>query len=108
MKSRLVILIFGGLLGFSPVFAQETKHEEHQSVKTEPVTKTAPTKADAMKCCEGMDRAGGMKDEMKAKMEKKQQAMKEKVAEKMKAKRMENIKTEGEKPGQTTKDAHAH
>jgi hypothetical protein len=103
MKSRVVILVLGGVLGLSPAFAQESKHEEHKDAKPEPAKKAAPAKTDAMKCCEGMDKTGGTKDAMKAKMEK-MPAMKEKMAEKMKAKQVKN----GEKKGEAAKDEHGH
>lgn len=106
MNSRLGILVLGGILSISPVFAQEPKHDEHKEAKPEPAKKASP-----MKCCEGMDKMGGMKDDKEAKTEK-MRAMKEKMAEKMKAKKTEITKTKelksGEKEKEATKDAHDH
>jgi hypothetical protein len=111
MNSRLGILALGGILSISPVFAQEPKHDEHKEAKPEPAKKASPGKMDAMKCCEGMDKMGGMKDDKEAKTEK-MRAMKEKMAEKMKAKKTEITKTKelksGEKEKEATKDAHDH
>jgi hypothetical protein len=111
MNSRLGILVLGGILSISSVFAQEPKHDEHKEAKPEPTKKASPGKADAMKCCEGMDKMGEMKDDKKAKTEK-MRAMKEKMAEKMKAKKAEITKTKelksDEVEKEATKDAHDH
>jgi len=83
------------------IFAQETKEE-----KPAPAKKAeAPAKADAMKCCEGMEKMGEMKGEVKAKMEK----MKEKMADKMAEKNTKvQTKESKDEKSQPAKDAHQH
>ena len=109
--NRLAFLILIGLLAFSPAIAQEHQHGDKKDEQQTPVKKDpASAKADAKKCCEGMDKSE-MKDDMKAKMEK-MKAMKEKMAQKMKARGMEGSKSkdapDAEKKSEASKDAHAH
>jgi hypothetical protein len=94
-------------LSCSPAFAQEHQHGDKKDEPQAPAKKdAAPAKAEAKKCCEGMD-----KSEMKAKMEK-MKAMKEKMAEKMKAKGMEGINSKDAQDGEIkiepSKETHAH
>ena len=94
------------LFVYAPAVAQERQHDRHQAQKEAASVKPATTK-----CCEGMDKMGGMKgsmpmqDDMKAKMEK----MKEKMAGKMseKAMKMQTKESKVEKD-QSTQDAHQH
>jgi hypothetical protein len=109
MNKICTMIILSGLLITAPLFAQGTteehKHEDHQSAKPAPAEpEKSPTKADAMKCCEAMEKNAGSKEgapaksEMKAKMEK----MKEKMAEKMK-------ETKGSvKTAEPEKETHQH
>jgi hypothetical protein len=117
-KHRIVLTLCGALTGpamLAEVIAQEHKHEEHKEEKTAPGKKaTEPAKADAMKCCEGMEKMGDMKAgmpikaEMKAKMEKMKE-MKEKMAEKLgeKGMKMQTPESKVEK-NEPSKDAHQH
>ncbi|MGZ8427535.1 MAG: hypothetical protein ACXWYD_21525 [Candidatus Binatia bacterium] len=123
MKKHLSVLtLCGALTGsvmLAEVKAQEQKHEEHQAGKTVSNKNAAePVKAEAMKCCEGMEKMGDMKagmpmksemkGDMKAKMET-MKAMQEKIAEKMsdKAVKTQTQESKDEK-SQSTKDAHQH
>ena len=109
--NKWAFLVVVGVLSFSPALAQEHAHGDKKDEPQSPAKKdAAPAKAEAKKCCEGMDKSE-LKDDMKAKMEK-MKAMKEKMAEKMKAKGMEGSKSkdaqDGEKKSEASKDAHAH
>ena len=118
MHKLLVMLILAGVLTGGDVIAQEHKQEEHKEESQAPAKKaTEPSKPDAMKCCEGMEKMGDikqgmpMKGDMKAKMEKMKE-MKEKMVEKMKEKRMEGMKMEdtkgGAKPSEPSQNEHQH
>ena len=117
MKNLLAVMILSGALAGAQALAQEHKHEEQKESKAPVGKNTDPAKADSMKCCEGMEKMGGMKEgmpmnaEMKAKMEN-MKAMKEKMAEKMKMKEAENAgpgpeKKSGE-PKEPEKSPHQH
>lgn len=95
MRTLIVGTILSLAVSSGGSFAQEPKEE-----------KLAPAKkADAMKCCEGMEKMGEMKGEMKAKMEK----MKEKMAEKMNEKTSKTqTKESKDEKSQAAKDAHQH
>lgn len=96
MKTLIVGTLLSLAISSGGSFAQEPKKED----------KLAPEKkADAMKCCEGMEKIGEMKGEMRAKMEK----MKEKMAEKMseKAGKAPTKESKDEK-APPAKDAHQH
>ncbi|HEV8719691.1 MAG TPA: hypothetical protein VGW77_03520 [Candidatus Binatia bacterium] len=118
MKKLLVMLILAGVLAGADVIAQEHKQEEHKEESQAPAKKaTEPSKPDALKCCEGMDKMGDMKQgtpmkgDMKTKMEKMQE-MKEKMAEKMKEKSVEDMNMKdtkgGAKPSEPSQDEHQH
>jgi hypothetical protein len=77
------VVVLSGTLASAGVFreslAQEHKHEERKEAKETPGPKQMePAKAESNKCCEGMEKMGGMKGDMKAKMEK-MKAVKEKM-----------------------------
>jgi hypothetical protein len=87
MKRHLLLLTLCGTLTgpamLGDLIAQERKHEEQKEEKTaSDKNATEPVKAESMKCCEGMDKMGEMKSDMKAKMAKMKE-MKQKMAEKM-------------------------
>ena len=112
MMNRLAFLFFAGGLALSPAFAQEHQHGEKREEQQAPVKKDAvPTKSGTTKCCEGTDKTGEMKGDMKAKMEK-MKGMKERMAEKMKAAGVEGSKSKdaqsAEKKSESNKDAHGH
>lgn len=114
MKYLFVMVILSGALAgpgsTARSVAQEHKHEERKEESKTPATKTTEaSKGDGMKCCEGMEKMGEMKGDMKAKMEK-MKAMKEKIAEKMKGMegmKMKDMKNDA-KSGEPNKDAHQH
>jgi len=102
----LVVLITFSAAG---VRAQEHKHEEGKEQKLTPTNKTGESaKADTMKCCEGMDKMGEMKRDMKAKKEKMKE-MKQKMSEKMGEKGLKVPAPEREvEKKESSKDTHQH
>ena len=117
---KKVFIGFGMLafLAYVPVFGQDHQHDQQQAQKETPAQKKPGlTTSDSMKCCEGMEKMGEMKEgmpmkgDMKAKMEKMKE-MKEKMSERMKEKGMEGMKMKDmkndAKPSEPNKDAHQH
>ena len=97
MKRKIAVLLLGEVLAGMAMFnlarGQEHNHEAARVQKEFSDTKDrAAPQAQVMKCCEAMEKMGGMKsdvpkkgemtEEMKAKMAK-MKAMKEKMAEQM-------------------------
>lgn len=104
----------------SPTLAQvktEGHNHEHQATEKTPVEKStkAPAKSEPMKCCEGMEKMGDIKDggpkqsEMKEKMAKMKAEMKQNMAEKPQgsaaAGETQEKKSDGPEPG---KSQHQH
>ena len=109
MKKLFAVMILSGALAGAEARAQEHKHAEQKEESKTPVQKeTDPAQADAMKCCEGMEKMGEMKagmpmkSEMKGDMKAKMEKMKEKMAEKVKETRG------GAKSGEQEKESHQH
>jgi hypothetical protein len=120
IRSALLVLcavLSGATLG-DQVSGQEHKHEAANAQKEASDAKSkAKSQAQDMKCCEGMEKMGGMpmKGEMSGDMKAKMEMMKEmkaKMAEKMKAKGADQANPKAAEPptekNQATKDAHGH
>ena len=123
MRRKFTVLMLGEVLTAVAMFnlarSQEHKHETPSVQKELSDTKNAPTsQAQGTKCCEDMEKMGGMKsdmpmkgemtEDMKAKMAK-MKAMKEKMAEQMGEQgmklKMPDVKVE---PGHAPGAEHKH
>jgi hypothetical protein len=103
MKKLFAVMILSGALAGAEAIAQEHKHEEQKEERKAPVQKgTDAAKADSMRCCEGMDKMGEMKQGMPMKGDMKAKMEKMKGMEGMKMKDMKNA----EKPSEPNKDQH--
>lgn len=118
MKRLIGLTVVCGTLVVGPAIAQVKEghnHEQQAIEKTPPEKNTkAPAKTEPMKCCEGMEKMGDIKEggptkaDMKAKMEKMKAEMKQKMAEKHPSPSSDSKAEKQTTPAETPKSEHQH